>query len=77
MTKGNMKSKNKHQYELDQLYLKVEASGGRDHCHDLFKQYNREHNAHKKKGQKPSYDLKIAATLYRSMKEKEFLMNMI
>ena len=49
MTKGNMKSKNKHQYELDQLYLKVEASGGRDHCHDLFKKYNREHNAHQKK----------------------------
>ena len=77
MTKGNMKSKNKHQYELDQLYLKVKASGGRNHCHDLFKKYNREHNAHKKRNRpKPSYDLQITAALYRSMKEKEFLMKM-
>ena len=48
MSKGNMKSKNKHQYELDRLYHHVKASGGRDHCHNLHKMYNGELKAYKK-----------------------------
>ena len=76
MAKGNMKSNNKHQYELDRLYHNVKASGGRDHCHDLYKRYHRELNAYKKKGPKPSCDLQRTSALYRSMKEKEVWMKM-